>query len=64
MDIQVGDILVMKKEHPCGSREWKALRVGMDFKLQCLGCGRQVMLPRRKAEQGIKQVKREGGVGL
>lgn len=59
MDIQVGDILTMKKEHPCGGREWKVLRVGMDFKLQCLGCGRQVMLPRRKAEQGIKAVQRE-----
>lgn len=59
VDIRVGDILTMKKEHPCGTKDWKVLRVGMDFKLQCLGCGRQVMLPRRKAEQGIKSVKRE-----
>lgn len=59
MDIQVGDILTMKKEHPCGAREWRVLRVGMDFKLQCLGCERQIMIPRRKAEQGIKGVKRE-----
>lgn len=59
MDIRVGDILTMKKEHPCGAREWRVLRVGMDFKLQCLGCERQIMIPRRKAEQGIKDVKRE-----
>lgn len=59
MDIRVGDILTMKKEHPCGAREWRVLRVGMDFKLQCLGCERQIMIPRRKAEQGIKGVKRE-----
>lgn len=59
MDIRVGDILTMKKEHPCGAREWRVLRVGMDFKLQCLGCERQIMIPRRKAEQGIRGVKRE-----
>lgn len=60
MDIQVGDTLVMKKEHPCGSREWKVLRVGMDFKLVCAGCGRQVMTPRSKAEKSVKKVLREG----
>ena len=60
MDVQVGDILTMKKQHPCGSREWKVLRVGMDFKLVCAGCGRQVMLPRSKAEKNIKKITREG----
>lgn len=58
MDIQVGDVLRMKKEHPCGGREWQVLRVGMDFKLRCLGCGREVMLPRSKAEKNIKTVVR------
>lgn len=59
MDIQVGDVLVMKKQHPCGSGEWKTLRVGMDFKLRCLGCGREMMIPRSKAEKAIKQVKKD-----
>ena len=56
MDIQVGDVLRMKKPHPCGSREWTVLRVGMDFRLRCLGCGHEVMLPRVKAEKNIKKV--------
>lgn len=60
MDIQVGDVLVMKKEHPCGSKEWKVIRVGMDFKLVCVGCGRQVMIPRTKAEKSVKKILREG----
>ena len=62
MDIQIGDVLELKKTHPCGSREWKVLRVGMDFKLKCLGCGHEVMTPRSKAEKSIKKVTREGQV--
>ncbi len=58
MDIQVGDIVTMKKAHPCGSREWQILRVGADFKLRCLGCGREVMGARSKYEKNIKQVRR------
>ncbi len=58
MDIQIGDILHMKKEHPCGSKDWIVLRVGMDFKLRCQGCGREVMLPRAKAEKNVKTVER------
>lgn len=61
MDIKVGDVLQMKKNHPCGSREWKVLRVGMDFRLRCLGCGHEVMLPRVKAEKNIKKILSEGG---
>lgn len=56
MDIKVGDVLQMKKPHPCGSRNWLVLRVGMDFKLCCSGCGHEVMLPRVKAEKNIKKV--------
>ena len=55
MEIAVGDILEMKKEHPCGSRRWSVLRVGMDFRLRCEGCGREVMIPRRKAEKSVKK---------
>lgn len=60
MDIRVGDIVEMKKQHPCGSREWTVLRVGMDFKLRCAGCGHEVMTPRSKAEKAIRKVRREG----
>ena len=60
MDIQVGDTLTMKKPHPCGSQEWLVLRVGMDFKLRCQGCGHEVMLPRSKAEKNIRKVFRDG----
>ncbi len=59
MDIRLGDILVMKKAHPCGQRQWKVLRTGMDFRLKCLGCGHEVLLPRVKAEKNIKSVLRE-----
>ncbi|SEI63619.1 hypothetical protein SAMN02910453_0941 [Lachnospiraceae bacterium A10] len=58
MDIQVGDILTMKKAHPCGSKEWEVLRIGADFRMKCMGCGHQIMIPRPKAEKGIKKVTR------
>ena len=43
MDLQLHDILELKKDHPCGSRRWEVLRVGMDIKLKCQGCGHEVM---------------------
>ena len=58
MDIQVGDVLEMKKSHPCGSNEWQVLRIGMDFKLRCVGCGREMMIPRSKTEKSVKQIKK------
>ena len=57
MDIKVGDILQLKKQHPCGSKEWEVLRVGADFRLKCMGCGHQIMIPRRQAEKNVKNVK-------
>ena len=59
MDIQVGDILTMKKQHPCGEKRWEVLRIGADFELRCLGCGREVMGPRAKFEKMIRQVDRK-----
>ena len=56
MDIRVDDILEMKKPHPCGSRRFTVLRVGMDFRLKCDGCGHEVMQPRRKVEKMIKRI--------
>lgn len=61
MDVRVGDVLELKKAHPCGSRQWRVLRVGMDFKLKCLGCGHELMLPRVKAEKSIKKLLRPDG---
>lgn len=58
MDIQVGDVLVMKKTHPCGSREWEVLRTGADLKLRCCGCGREVMGARTKFEKNVREVRR------
>ncbi|MBQ3090212.1 MAG: DUF951 domain-containing protein [Oscillospiraceae bacterium] len=59
MDIQVKDILLMKKAHPCGGREWDVLRIGMDFRLRCRNCGREMMIPRSKAEKAIKSIVRQ-----
>ena len=56
MDVRPGDILQMKKQHPCGSRDFLVLRSGMDFKIRCVGCGREVMVPRLKCEKNIKSV--------
>ncbi len=58
MDIRTGDIVTMKKQHPCGSKKWKILRIGADFRMECCGCGHTVMLPRAKAEKNIKSVER------
>lgn len=56
MDVRVNDILEMKKVHPCGGKQFTVLRSGMDFKLKCIKCGREVMLPRAKAEKNIKKI--------
>lgn len=60
MDVRVGDHLELKKTHPCGSRRWLVLRVGMDFRLRCEGCGHELMIPRSKAEKSIKKMIRAG----
>lgn len=59
MDVRVGDKLVMKKNHPCGSNEFDVLRIGMDFRIRCVGCSREVMVPRVKVEKNIKRIIRE-----
>ncbi len=57
MNITVGDTVLMKKPHPCGSKEFVVTRIGADFKIRCVGCGREMMLPRSKVEKNIKQIK-------
>lgn len=58
MDLQVGDIVTMKKNHPCGEKRWLVLRTGADIRLRCLGCGHEVMAPRFKTEKNIRSVQR------
>lgn len=55
-EYQVGNKIVMKKSHPCGSDMWEILRVGMDFRLKCCGCGHQIMIPRPTVEKSTKKV--------
>lgn len=56
MDIKVGDIITLKKSHPCGSYDWEVLRVGIDFRIKCQGCGHMVMIPRVKLEKNVKKI--------
>ena len=58
MDISIGDIITLKKNHPCGCAAFKVLRVGMDFKIKCEGCGHEVMAPRVKIEKNIKKIEK------
>ena len=59
MDVRVGDVLEMKKPHPCGSKTFLVLRSGMDFRLRCDGCGHELMVPRVKIEKNIRRIHRE-----
>ena len=61
MEYEVGDIVKLKKQHPCGSQEWEILRVGADFRLKCMGCGHQVMMPRRQVEKSTRELKNAAG---
>lgn len=54
MEYHVGDIVKLKKPHPCGSSEWEILRVGMDFRLKCAGCGHQIMVARKLVEKNTR----------
>ena len=61
MDVRVGDTLEMKKNHPCGEKRFLVLRSGIDFRIRCLGCGREVLVPRSKIERNIKKIDRPAG---
>ena len=60
MAIRLGDVLTLKKKHPCGSAKWLVLRIGADFKLRCTGCGHEIMSARSNIEKSIRSVEREG----
>ena len=54
MDFQIGQIIRMKKPHPCGGKTWEIRRDGKDFRLKCQTCGHMVMIPRRVVEKGFR----------
>jgi hypothetical protein len=54
IDVYVGDVVRLRKVHPCGSFEWRVVRIGADIGLKCLGCGRRVLIPRRTFERRLK----------
>lgn len=56
----VGDVVKLKKPHPCGSSEWEILRVGADFRLKCTGCGHQIMVPRKLVEKNTRELRKAG----
>ena len=56
MELKLGEQVELKKPHPCGSKVWTVLRVGMDIKLRCAGCGHELMLPRSRVEKAIKKI--------
>ncbi|WP_294351925.1 DUF951 domain-containing protein [uncultured Clostridium sp.] len=55
-EFELGDIVEMKKQHPCGSNEFEVIRLGADIKIKCTGCGRIVMIPRSKFVKGAKKI--------
>jgi len=55
MEFQIGEIITLKKKHPCGSHQWEVLRVGADFRLKCVGCEHQIMIPRKIVEKNIRK---------
>lgn len=55
MDYKIGDIVELKKEHPCGSKIWEITRIGVDFKLKCKGCGHEIM---KKRPDAIKMIRK------
>lgn len=59
MDIQVGDVLIMKKPHPCGCNSFTVTRTGMDIKMVCNQCAHEIMSPRKKIEKNIKKIVKE-----
>jgi len=60
LDLRLDDVLRLRKPHPCGGYEWRIVRLGADIGLQCLTCGRRVLLTRREVEKRIKTVVARG----
>lgn len=61
LKLDVGDVVELKKEHPCKSRRWLITRTGIDIRIKCLGCSHQVLMPRVRLEKSIKKIIKGGG---
>ena len=59
LEYEVGDIVRLKKQHPCGSSEWEILRVGADFRLKCTGWGHQNLIGRKVVEKNTKEIQKK-----
>jgi len=59
MNFEVGDIVKLKKPHPCGNYEWTILRVGVDFRLKCMGCEHQIMVSRKLVEKNCRELRKK-----
>lgn len=57
MELKIGDVIELKKQHPCGGKDFEVLRAGMDFRIRCLSCGAQIWIPRTKLEKRIRKIK-------
>lgn len=57
MNIELNDIVITKKSHPCGCNEWQVIRTGVDYKIKCSKCGHIVMLSREKLNKAVKEIK-------
>jgi len=64
MEISLGDVVLLKKRHPCGSYEWQVVRLGADIGIKCLGCSRRVLLERSDFERRVKEFVSRGGQQL
>lgn len=64
LDVSLGDIVRLRKPHPCGGYEWRVVRLGADIGLVCATCQRRILLPRSELEKRIKHVMTRNGPGL
>jgi len=55
IEVNVGDVVILRKPHPCGANEWEVTRIGTDIGLKCRNCGRRLMLPRSKFNKSLKK---------
>jgi len=55
-EYKLGSIVIMKKDHPCGTNKWEIIRLGADIKIKCLNCGRTIMIPRIEFNRKLKKV--------
>lgn len=62
-NFSLGQLVIMKKPHPCGANEWKIIRLGMDIRIKCVHCGRSVLIPRVKFERRVKEIKENPSSG-